>query len=156
MPISDFHASHITKVDVAFVLSHPELDPDRVTGTIGVNPSRSARRGDPRVVGERSLSPWSEGWWRLESRAFTQSKYINDHFNAILPLLLPHCAAIGQLAEGHGETFFGILWCSTYLYAGTGPLIDASSLKGVAALGAGMGFDIDAVDDTTEEGIDGA
>jgi hypothetical protein len=40
---------------------------------------------------------------------------------------------------GHTST---LLWKSSYLYAGTGPLVDAVSIAGIAALRAGVGFDI--------------
>ena len=60
--------------------------------------------------------------------------------------LLPHREAILELADG-GETYFDVLWQSTYLYAGTGPLIEADCLAGVAALRAGMGFDIYQIDE---------
>ena len=41
-----------------------------------------------------------------------------------------------------GSSCRDVLWKSTYVYAGTGPSLDPASLAGVAALGAGMGFDI--------------
>jgi hypothetical protein len=60
--------------------------------------------------------------------------------------LSPHAELLNQVSEG-GETFFDVLWKSTYLYAGTGPLIEARHLRGMAELNAGMGFDIYQVDE---------
>jgi hypothetical protein len=77
------------------------------------------------------------------------SKDINDHFHFLLDRLLPHSDEILSFAKG-GDTYFGVLWQSTYLYAGTGPLIDARSLAGVAMLGASMGFDIYQIDEPDE------
>jgi len=42
------------------------------------------------------------------------------------------------------------LWKSTCLYAGTEPLLNADSIAGVAALGAGIGFVIYQVNEETE------
>lgn len=50
------------------------------------------------------------------------------------------------MASG-GETYFDVLWESTYLYAGTGPLLSAQVCEGIGALRAGMGFDIYQVDE---------
>jgi len=87
------------------------------------------------------LSPATEGRWVLGTRGKVASRDIRDHFHYLNDRLLPHAAALKMFARG-GETFFSVVWKSTYLYAGTGPLLDAESLTGVATLGAGMDFDI--------------
>jgi len=142
MPISDLHASHIRRVEVTFSVSALNLDPDRVTLATGLIPTESAKRGDERrnVVGNL-LSPQSEGCWAYSSTPLVSSRDINDHFAAVLGAVLPHAATLLEFAKG-GETFFNILWESTYLYAGTGPLIDACHLQGIGTLRAAMGFDI--------------
>jgi hypothetical protein len=62
--------------------------------------------------------------------------------------LLPHRLTILDFARD-GQTAFDVLWKSTYLYAGTGPMLDADCVSGVAALGAGISFDIYQVDEDT-------
>lgn len=59
--------------------------------------------------------------------------------------LLPSRGAFVQARAA--RTYFDVLWKSTYLYAGTGPLVNAASISGIAALGAGVGLDIYQVDD---------
>ncbi|MDB4908083.1 MAG: hypothetical protein JWO05_2867 [Gemmatimonadetes bacterium] len=81
------------------------------------------------------------------------SKDVREHFQFLHQRLLPHAQIFRRFAES-GETFFGVTWKSTYLYAGTGPLLDAASLAGVAALGAGMGFDIYQIDEEPEDDSD--
>jgi Domain of unknown function (DUF4279) len=141
--ISELHASHICKVEVTFCLSGPDLDPEAVIERLGLLANETQRRGDERR-NRRSgalLGLYSEGLWALSSLPNVDSKDINDHLRWILGQVLPHREAVLKFARG-GETFFNVLWKSTYLYAGTGSLIDAECLAGVAELGGGMGFDI--------------
>ncbi len=142
MTISESHASHIRRVRVDFLLEGCQLDPDTVTQAVGVRPSLYARQGDERrnVKGD-VVGTHERRWWQLSSKDAITSKDINDHFRFLLDRLLSCREAILNFAEG-GETFFGVLWESSYLYAGTGPVLDPECIAGVAALGAGMGFDI--------------
>jgi hypothetical protein len=64
--------------------------------------------------------------------------------------LLPHRDAILKLSQ-EGDIYFDILWQSTYLYAGTGPIIDRDCLQGVSQLQASMGFDIYQIDEEEEK-----
>jgi hypothetical protein len=151
MAINEFHASHIREVEVSFYLIGPDLDPEAVTMRLGLRPNESGRRGEARLSKQsgRELGRHREGHWGLGSLPHLNSKDVNDHFQWILAQILPHREAVLDLARG-GESFFNVRWESIYLYAGTGPLIDAECLAGVVALGAGMGFDIYQVDEPDE------
>ena len=92
------------------------------------------------------LRPEQEGWWALGTRGKLESKDVREHFHYLLAFLLPHAGALRDFAQG-GETYFDVVWKSTYLYAGTGPIFDAESLRGIAELGASMGFDIYQIDE---------
>lgn len=151
MPISDLHASHIRRVHVEFVLEAPELEPDSVTRITGLEPSGSAKRGDGRENAKGTVvGTHEQGWWQFSSEGAVDSKDINDHLRFLLERLLPHQEWI-RLAACNGETFFDVLWESTDLYAGSGPVIDPECMGGIAALGAGIGFDIYQVDDDSTE-----
>jgi hypothetical protein len=142
MALDPLHESHIRGVAVTFSVSAPDLDPDAVTAATGIRPDRQARRGDERRNAAGNLiRPCPEGWWVLGTRGKLDSKDVREHFHYLHARLLPHAAAFRAFAEG-GETWFDVVWMSTYLYAGTGPIFDAESIAGVAELGAGMGFDI--------------
>jgi hypothetical protein len=91
------------------------------------------------------MGTYDRGSWYLSSEGAVDSKDINDHFHYVLERLLPGRDYFAQVPNG--ETYFDVLWKSSYLYAGTGPLIDAASIAGIAALGAGVGFDIYQVDE---------
>jgi hypothetical protein len=145
MGISELHASHIKKVRVGFIISGENLDHQKVTNALGLKPDLCANRGDTKIIG-KAVSVHSEGFWRIDTQGKVNSKDINDHLNFLLSILLPHKDIILEMAQ-NGETFFDVLWKSTYLYAGTGPLIDRECLSGIGQLNAGMGFDIYQVDD---------
>ena len=71
---------------------------------------------------------------------------VRAHFRYLHERLLPHAEAIRALAQAN-DASFGVVWKSVYLYAGTGPLLDAESVAGIAALGAAVAFDIYQVED---------
>ncbi len=150
--IGESHASHITKVNVAFIISGPKVEPKDLSALFNTLPDRFARKGDERRNAKGNVIGLEEhGWWRIDSTPRLKvtgihEKNINEHLAVLLSILLPHRARLNELSEG-GETYFDVLWKSTYLYAGTGPLIEAQYLRGIADLKAGIGFDIYQVDD---------
>ncbi len=146
MSINELHASHLGRVSADFYVASPFLNPSEVTATLGIQPDEFASRGDERRNPAGNLvSPHEEGFWLLSSKGKVQgeleSKDIDEHLLFLLRLLLPYRQSILKFAEG-GETSFGVLWESNYLYAGTGPVISRECIAGVAQLGADIGFDI--------------
>jgi hypothetical protein len=133
MSISEFHASHIGRVAVSFHLSSPTLDPNEVTRVLGIAPE---------LV---SVPVSTHGFWSLSSQGRVEAglagKDINEHFRYLLRALLPVREAILKFRSG-GETYFDVLWESSYLYAGTGPVIAEDCIEGICQLSAGLGFDI--------------
>ena len=147
MKLSSFHLSTIRRVHVDFDLTAPKLDPDAVSLALRINPTNSARRGDERRnIKGALLQPHKEGWWQLSTKGKVKSKDIHKHFEYLLKKLLPHREDILNFAK-NGETYFGVLWENTYLYAGNGPLISSQSIKGMAELNASIGFDIYQIDE---------
>lgn len=143
MAISELHASHIRRVKVGFVVSGEDLVPSEITDLLGVSPSHAANRGDPKINAAGNVfGSEPEGWWRIDSVPGVDSKDINNHLELLLGIVLPHAAAL----EEH-ESFFDVLWESTYLYAGTGPVLSARACSGIGRLGAGLGFDIYQLDE---------
>jgi hypothetical protein len=147
MGISESHAAHIGRVKVEFWLSGSALDPAAVSQVVGTPGDAVARAGDPRMAKNGlALPPYEEGVWRLSSRQRIQVtgrawKDVNEHFRCLLQILLPHRDALIAIAR-NGSAFFEVLWESSYLYAGTGPVLEADCIRGIAELGAGLGFDI--------------
>lgn len=151
MAISAEHASHIRKVKVGFIISGDSLNPNIVTERLNIVPDDAAQKGDERQnhLGQK-LTPHTEGFWRIDTENKVHSKDINDHLRYLLERLLPHRDQLVQFAL-MGETFFDVLWQSTYLYAGTGPVIDAENLQGIGQLRATMGFDIYQIDENEND-----
>lgn len=142
MSISEFHASHIGRVKVAFSISGPNINPQKVTEALGIQPDSSVSCGDDhRNFKGELIEIHSEDFWQIDTKDKVNSKDINDHFHYLLSKLLSHTEAILKFAQD-GETYFDILWESSYLYAGTGPVISRENLQGISQLQAGMGFDI--------------
>jgi hypothetical protein len=145
MSISQLHASHIREVNVGFIISVPKVDPLQLSDLTKIQSDRSAKKGDERRNARGDLLGYEDnGWWRIESSFRLEvtgvgKKDINEHLHALLNTLFPHAELLNQVSEC-GETFFDVLWKSSYLYAGTGPLIEARHLSGIAELNAGMGF----------------
>jgi hypothetical protein len=152
MSINKSHASHIGRVNVDFVLFGPDLEPTEVSVALGIQPDSSGRKGDERhAPNGKLIGHENEGWWRIDSTPRLKvtgiaRKDINEHLAVLLDLLLPKKEILNQFRP-KAEAFLGVVWTSCYLYAGTGPLIESKHLKGIAALGAGMGFDIYQVDE---------
>jgi len=147
MEISELHAYHIRKVEASFWISGQNLIPEQVTEAVGIQPDFSGNKGDEKrnKLG-KVMGTHSESFWVLSTEGKVKSKDINDHLRYLLSQLLPHREAILKIAD-NGETYFDILWQSTYLYAGTGPVIERDCLQGAAQLGAKMGFDIYQIDE---------
>jgi hypothetical protein len=77
----------------------------------------------------------------LSSEGAVGSKDINEHFRYLPERLGVTKAELDQLAPDC-ETYVDVLWKSTSLYSGTGPLLDAHAIAWSASIGARMGFDI--------------
>ena len=149
MPLNPLYLATIRRVHVEFDLTAHNLDPEEVSLAFKIKPSRSAKRGDERRNPRGTLlSPHKEGWWQLSSEGKVRSKDINKHFEYLLKRLLPHKKTIlGFVKAQAGETYFGVLWENTYLYAGTAPMLSSQSIKGMAELNASIGFDIYQIDE---------
>ena len=138
-----------------FIISGPKVEPEKLSALVNIVPDRSARKRDERRNIKGALLGYEEnGWWSLESTPRLRvrgirKKDINEHIDALLKILLPHKVLFNKLSE-NSETLFDVLWKSTYLYAGTGPCIDAHILRGMAELNAGIAFDIYQVNEDEE------
>jgi hypothetical protein len=142
MYLNELHTSHIKKVEVGFIISGKDLIPTDVTKALELQPDHYASKDSAKYnYSGNVIGKHSEGFWRIDTKKTVQSKDVNDHFRYLLSLLLPHKEAVVDFAK-NGETFFDVLWQSTYLDTRTGPLIAGDCLQGISQLQAGMGFDI--------------
>jgi hypothetical protein len=140
--ISKFEESTILAVRVAFSLAGPRLIPCEVTSGIGITPDFTIEAGAPWLnpLGKQ-IGQHETGMWGISSARRVQSKDINDHLRYLIKILLPRKRSLRDLTQ-ENESFFDVLWKSSYLNAGAGLRLDAECLQGVAALNAGIRFDI--------------
>lgn len=153
MPIGPDHAAHIGQVKVAYVLSGPHLDPDAVTRAVGVRPDYEHHVGDERRnVGGCVLGVHADGAWRLEARVAGDEltrKDVDAHVRSLLAILRPHAPVLRAWAE-QGEALFDVMWQSSNLAAGTGPVFAPDCVQGIAELGAALGLDVYVIDEASE------
>ncbi len=143
--LNEFYESHIGRVFVAFVISAKRLNPNGITDLVGVEPELAVTTGEhlKDYKGNALPSTHKQGFWRISSRRNIDSKDVNEHFRYILDILLP-CSQelIVKINEMNGESGFDVLWESSYLYAGTGPILSKETINDVSKLNASIGFDI--------------
>ena len=150
MNYSEEHLDHIGRVSANFVLSAEDLDPDIITKMTGIPPDLHTRRGETRkdYKGRPLATPHMEGTWVLSSKERVVSKDLNLHLEFLLQRLLPHQDMITELLDRvGGQSYFDVLWESSYLYAGTGPVLSAEIVRGMSLLRAAIGFDIYQIDE---------
>ncbi len=147
MELNPLYESHIVKVAVSFEPTAPDLDPDKLSKVLNIDADDSAKAGNKRhnFIG-KPVEQHIEGWWKLSTEDKVSSKDINAHFKYLLDRLLPHKDKILNLTA-NGKTYFNVVWKSTYLYAGTGPVLEHEIIHGVTELNAEIGFDIYQVDE---------
>jgi hypothetical protein len=123
MTLNPLHAAHIGRVAVTLSFTMPGEDAAAVGRALDLP-------GD--VDGER---------WMIRSVPSVESNDLNDHLRFLLAHTLPHRERLHDVTEG-GEVYADVLWESSYLYAGTGPVLAPDVIQGLGQLGATLGFDI--------------
>lgn len=143
--LNEFYESHIGRVHVAFVISAKKLNPDTITDLVGVEPDSTATFGEhlKDYKGNDLPDLHEQGFWKISSRKNINSKDVNEHFRYILDILLPFSQElIIQVNEINGESGFDVLWESSYLYAGTGPILSKDTINDVSKFDSSIGFGI--------------
>jgi hypothetical protein len=140
--LSEFEASTILAVRVAFSLIGPKLIPCEITSRVGVTPDFTIEAGAPWLnpLGQQ-IGVHETGLWGISSARRVQSKDINDHLQYLLGRLLPRKRILCELTA-ENQAYFDILWKSRYLNAGAGLRLDPEWVSGIAALKASLRFDI--------------
>ena len=147
--LNPLYESHIGKVEVSFCLSAPHLGTSELSDLLKILPDSYAKRGDKRKNRQGLDVPGVEekGYWILSSKGRINSKDINDHFGILFHYLLPVRHEICNfLKSSDSEAYFDVFWESSYLYAGTGPILSDETVKNVSELNASIAFDIYQID----------
>jgi hypothetical protein len=120
---------------------HPSMDPREITETIGTEPHRSWKAGDPRRTPvDRPLPGVNrESYWYAiicEGHAPTDSLAIK--FESALDGLAAHKEYFSQIRQEGGRAEFFIVW---YLRSQAGTTLPHSALRKLAGLGIDLSLD---------------
>ena len=119
-------------------LADDGLDPDEVTGLLGVAPSDAYRRGaHGRGPGG---SPALTGVWLLGTDPAGTPPALDVHLGALLDAIAPAADAVRALAARVERAEVFCMWRTTDP-GGAGPVVPAGTLARVADLGLALGFD---------------
>ena len=119
------------------VILSGELDPDEISGLVGLSPDRSAMRGD-QMRGPRRYPYHS---WQLES-GLSETANPEDHLDALLERLAPAASAIGTLVV-HPQIHSVRVWLGLHIdNANPGLSLSDSHIRRLALIGTGVEIDV--------------
>ena len=126
-----------SEVYAGFELFGTELNPDEVTGLVGITPSRAWRIGDPQrppIPGVHKNSGW------ILKSDLPLSAYLDDHVMWVLERLRPSWSEFARL----GAQYEAIISCVVKSYGGDRPPItfEPEVVKRVAELNAALDVDL--------------
>jgi len=131
---------HVEQVFASFSISDFTCDPDDITQMLSIEPTATSRRGAiirNKKTGE-ALGLVKRNRWTLVSRG-VDSKDANVHLRWLIARVALHGNVLEQV---DGAGLFSVIYKSSYLYAGTGPVIASNICASIANLHAELGFDI--------------
>jgi hypothetical protein len=125
-------------------LSHPTLDPDLVSRTLGLEPQAAWRAGDPRktpkgtpLEGIRSGGYWSSNPFLYGWRASTDAQ-IEDGLEELIGFLEPHREFLLSISDAGSVE----LWVSSHGNRNYAIELSTRTLARLAALGATLVHDV--------------
>ena len=128
---------HTTRTFVSLIVRGKDLNPQMVTDSIGIFPSRFFKRGDIR----KDSKKWPHGYWELESTGFVQSSDLALHLEWMAAKLEPSKTALRMLLNN--EDLNTELSCFWILPTGNDNLsLSPELLNRIASLGLKLSFDI--------------
>jgi hypothetical protein len=136
-----------SEITVEFSLIAPTFDPDYVTDTLNVHPTKAWRKGEPLGVGRR---PSHIASWEFKSN-LPLSSPLRDHLDYVLSVISPKRDIVRLLCtELTAESYIEAV---IYSYNGDRPeiVLDADVVLKIADLGASFGVDLYILDDDGEE-----
>lgn len=136
----------VNELFIDFVISAKELNSNEIQLLFGnsVTPDKSVSRGDKHPMGY----PYPEGMWLLSTRNKLNSEDVNEHIKVLVNTLHPYQDSIVNYAQIHDGVIIGfhIIWKSSDLHSGSGPLISAECVKFISQFNAELIVDCYAID----------
>jgi hypothetical protein len=116
-----------------------DLDPDSVTGRLGIEPSDWQRRGEPRRIGGVSKVAPISGWF-LSSEGHIVSRDVRRHLDWLLDRLAAKAPLLRSLHEEGSRIEVCCKWLSMSGHGG--PILSPAQMRGLSELGLELWFDI--------------
>lgn len=117
-----------------------DLDPDKVSARLALEPTRSFRRGEAIIGRRRRYGDHPIGGWLLSSRDHLVSDDLQAHLAWLLQRITPAAEGISVLvSEGFDVAIICVI-SGTEL--GGGPTIPSQALRDLARLGIPVDFDV--------------
>lgn len=125
------------RVYAYYALSNLPCDPDEVTASCGIVPSKTWRAGD--LVLEQGIRRYQHNGWRVDSQLGTNANLANQ-IASVLDRLSPGWECLCQL----GQIAEPCMQCVIYMYEAQGPetTIDPGVLRQLGELNALLDYDI--------------
>jgi hypothetical protein len=124
----------------SFRIMGKDLDPEEISGALGLKPTQSHRRGDARPSAKgRAYAPFDEGLWSLASTRGDEAA-LDEHLDDLLPRLASRMPALDALKkEGlRRDVFIGVFSRE----GNFGYAISAANQSRLARLGVELSFDV--------------
>jgi hypothetical protein len=130
------------EVFVEFVVSGRDLDCKAIQAIFeNIVPDKLVSRGDRHPAGY----PYPEGMWLLSTRHQFNEKEenVNEHIRLLCNILgVYRDKLLGYIKNHRGLSIgFHIIWMSSNLHSGSGPLIEADCIQSIASFGAELVVD---------------
>lgn len=116
---------------------HETVDPDEVTGILGVTPTDVQRRGEPK---KRGAGFYSKGGWFLSTKGVLTSRDARHHIDWILEKIAGKRGAFGQLHSRGYLVDLCVRWDS--LSGHGGPTINPDQMEVLSDLEIELWFDV--------------
>jgi hypothetical protein len=120
-------------------ISHDDLDPDRITGLLGLQPTWTQVKGRTLIrPGGKKFTP-PIGLWCLSTKGVVDSRDVRRHLDWILDRLVGKDDALDRLsAEGHRKVV-NCYWASAQGHGG--PMVPAVMMRRLGELELELWFD---------------
>jgi len=123
------------------LIYHDDLDPERITGLLGIEPSHTQVRG--RVLTKPSGKTFTPpiGGWFLSTQGAITSRDVRRHLDWILKRLVGKDETLRHLQEEGHRTEVFCYWLFSAAGNG-GPTLSPAIMRRLGELGLEIGFDI--------------
>lgn len=118
-----------------------ELDPERISALLGLEPTDAAHTGDVRINSLGRSRVIVVGHWFLSSEAYVESKDLRRHIDWLVDKLAPRLSELHDLAKepGVGVRCLCIWWSK---HGDGGPTFWPEHLRALSELDVEVAFDV--------------